>query len=223
MIDNASLCNHTLRLTPCKNGRCTGIDYEQSNRRHPWPWEENSCLVHNSRVHNSGATVQQHHLGSAGQADCSHCSFARQRLWSSGEFSCCLAGLCDKNDTDTVVQDWTAARRLCLNIVARVKSSHAAPFPPDHFVCPITYQLMEDPVLISTSSTGKSFEREATQEHFAQRMQDHTPLTDPWSNQKVQRADLTPNLNLKEAIEDYKLHALHYSIPMRLAGATVQL
>ena len=92
-----------------------------------------------------------------------------------------------------------------MNIVARVKSSHAAPFPPDHFVCPITYQLMEDPVLISTSSTGKSFEREAIQKHFAQRMQDHTLPTDPWTNQEVRRAKLTPNLNLKEAIEVYKV------------------
>ena len=58
---------------------------------------------------------------------------------------------------------------------------------------------MEDPVLISTSSTGKSFEREAIQRHFAQRMRDHTPLTDPWTNQEVQRADLTPNLNLGRA------------------------
>lgn len=110
-----------------------------------------------------------------------------------------------------------------MNIVARVKSSHAAPFPPDHFVCPITYQLMEDPVLISTSSTGKSFEREAILKHFLRRTQEDAPLTDPWTNQEVQRADLTPNLNLKEAIEDYKLHALHYSIPMRLGGAVVQL
>ena len=82
---------------------------------------------------------------------------------------------------------------------------------------------MEDPVLISTSSTGKSFEREAIQKHFAQRMQDHTLPTDPWTNQEVRRAKLTPNLNLKEAIEDYKLHALHYSIPIHLPGAAVQL
>ena len=115
---------------------------------------------------------------------------------------------------DTVVQDCTAARRLCMDIVARVKSSHAAPFPPDHFVCPITYQLMEDPVLISASGTGKSFEREAIQQHFVKRMQDHAPLTDPCGNQEVPRADLTPNINLKEAIEDYRLHALQYSTPM---------
>ena len=82
---------------------------------------------------------------------------------------------------------------------------------------------MEDPVLISTSNTGKSFARMAFQKHFVRRIQDKAQLTDPWTNHEVSRADLTPNMNLKEAIEDYKLHALHYSIPMRMAGAAVQL
>ncbi len=58
---------------------------------------------------------------------------------------------------------------------------------------------------------------------FQQRLRDHNPVTDPWTNQVVSGNDLIPNIDLRAAIEDYKLHALQFSIPVRMIGAAVQL
>lgn len=71
--------------------------------------------------------------------------------------------------------------------------------PPDHFVCPITRDVMADPVLLVTNA-GRSYERRALQEFLAQQ-----PRRDPATNVVHERAlRCVPNRSLKEAIEEWR-------------------
>ncbi|KAJ3434582.1 regulator of chromosome condensation [Anaeramoeba flamelloides] len=67
--------------------------------------------------------------------------------------------------------------------------------PPDHFVCPITFEVMFDPVL---ASDGYSYEREAIEDWFSKK--DTSPMTGANITSKV----LVPNNSLKEQIMSSK-------------------
>ena len=62
----------------------------------------------------------------------------------------------------------------------------------NELVCPITGDLMEDPVV---TSDGHSFEREAIEEWFSQFAQDESPRS-PKTNALILR-ELFPNHNLR--------------------------
>jgi Mg-chelatase subunit ChlD len=65
---------------------------------------------------------------------------------------------------------------------------------PSEFLCPITYEVMTDPV---TLSDGHTYERTAIE----QWLQTHN--TSPLSNSRVSLADLKPNYALRSAIERF--------------------
>lgn len=65
---------------------------------------------------------------------------------------------------------------------------------PSEFLCPITYELMTDPV---TGSDGHTYERTAIE----QWLQTHN--TSPLSNARLTMADLKPNYALRSAIERF--------------------
>ena len=92
------------------------------------------------------------------------------------------------------------------SIIARVRSDEARPYEPDHFICPITLQLMEDPVI---SKYGHSYERSAIERLVDEHGHDVY-------RQQLSRADLFPNRNLHEAIQYYKAHELRFSVPIKL-------
>jgi len=66
---------------------------------------------------------------------------------------------------------------------------------PEHFTCPITFEIMEDPV---STPTGHTYERAAIQEFVIRNGRD------PITNEALLIADLRPNRNLKEAIAAWK-------------------
>jgi Mg-chelatase subunit ChlD len=63
---------------------------------------------------------------------------------------------------------------------------------PSEFLCPITYEMMTDPVILSD---GQTYERQAIE----QWLQTHN--TSPLSNSRASLADLKPNYALRSAIE----------------------
>jgi tetratricopeptide (TPR) repeat protein len=63
------------------------------------------------------------------------------------------------------------------------------------FVCPISLDMMEDPVV---TPSGHSFEREALEEWI------DNGGEDPLTRQPLSRADLRPNIALRDAIEEWK-------------------
>ena len=63
-------------------------------------------------------------------------------------------------------------------------ASVSAPEPPDEFVCPISHELMEDPVL---ASDGHAYERVVIEKWFEKR------LTSPKTGQPLETPALFPN------------------------------
>ncbi|PNH02629.1 Ankyrin repeat domain-containing protein 1, partial [Tetrabaena socialis] len=64
--------------------------------------------------------------------------------------------------------------------------------PPHDFCCPITLCVMRDPVVVKS---GHSFERKAITRHLA------ISCTNPVTNKPLKIKALTPNINLRNAIE----------------------
>jgi len=87
--------------------------------------------------------------------------------------------------------------RVPLHSPAKIKSKPIIKEEiPEHFCCPITLSLMNDPVI---APSGHSYEREAILGHLSK----HT--TDPLTNGPISIADLRPNRGLKDAISAFKL------------------
>lgn len=101
---------------------------------------------------------------------------------------------------------WRAMGTRVHSIIARVRSDEARPYEPDHFICPITLQLMEDPVI---SKYGHSYERSAIEKLV------NTTGRDMY-HQELSRVELFQNRNLHDAIQYYKAHELRFSVPIKL-------
>jgi hypothetical protein len=65
---------------------------------------------------------------------------------------------------------------------------------PDEFLCPISTDIMSDPVI---TSAGQTYERSCIEEW----LESHD--TDPMSHIPISRT-LTPNIAMRQAIERYK-------------------
>jgi TPR repeat protein len=66
---------------------------------------------------------------------------------------------------------------------------------PDAYECPITTELMQDPVVVAD---GRSYERTAIEEWFRK---GHS--TSPMTNEKLPHRTLIPNINLRNLIQDF--------------------
>ena len=66
---------------------------------------------------------------------------------------------------------------------------------PDSFLCKISYELMQDPVV---TPSGISYERRFVLQHLSS-----VGSFDPVNRAPLQPSDLIPNLGLKSAIDDF--------------------
>ena len=114
-------------------------------------------------------------------------------------------------ELDPVFRDneayWKGLANRVQTVIARARSDEAWPYQPDYFVCPITWELMTEPV---TSKYGDTYEREAIMRLIDESGEDiyHRPLT---------HADLCINRNLQKAIEYYREHELRFAAPAKLS------
>ncbi|XP_072967054.1 U-box domain-containing protein 44-like [Typha angustifolia] len=69
------------------------------------------------------------------------------------------------------------------------------------FVCPLTKQIMQDPVTIET---GHTFEREAILKWFRECKDKGRKTTCPLTLKELHRTDLNPSIALKKAIEEWR-------------------
>jgi Ras-related protein Rab-5C len=76
--------------------------------------------------------------------------------------------------------------------------------PPDRLCCPITHELMTDPVIMSD---GHTYEREAISQWLA-----HNP-TSPMTRQPMQMSDARTNLLAKSMIDSYRQENASHSPP----------
>jgi len=78
----------------------------------------------------------------------------------------------------------------------RVKNKGAKKVVPASFFCPISHELMKDPVIVV--ETGQTYERN----QIEQWLQEHS--VDPVTNEKLPKQMLTPNIALRNTIEDFR-------------------
>jgi len=102
-------------------------------------------------------------------------------------------------------QFWKKLLTRCINIIHRCQNGTSYfPSIPNAFLCPISLELMEEPVI---TPSGRSYDKE----NIIEWMTEHQN-TDPMTRMIINEDDLIPNLNLKEAIEDYKRDFATYTI-----------
>jgi hypothetical protein len=72
---------------------------------------------------------------------------------------------------------------------------------PKGFKCPLSHQMMIDPVLFS-NKTGTSYDRHYAERHI---QTSGVEVRDPLTRGPIHDHDLIPNRALRQAIEDYKV------------------
>jgi U-box domain len=88
---------------------------------------------------------------------------------------------------------WRRLFTKCINAIIRVRSGVVNPFA--YFMCPISLEIMEDPVV---TPTGQTYDRQYIYDWL-----DVNP-TDPLSRQPLTKEQLYPVHSLKVAIAHYK-------------------
>jgi len=87
---------------------------------------------------------------------------------------------------------------------------------PASFFCPISHELMKDPVIVV--ETGQTYERS----RIEQWLKDNA--RDPLTNQQLHKRNLTPNIALRDTIEDFKkTHVVRESLTGRIDMSNVVL
>lgn len=95
----------------------------------------------------------------------------------------------------------------CVTIIRRVRFAEATPVCPEHLLCPLTHEMLTDPVV---APSGYTYERWALERALAARAQD--PLTRaPLSIDQV-----VPNRALRDALEHYHTHWMRFAVPYRV-------
>ncbi|XP_023772498.1 U-box domain-containing protein 11 [Lactuca sativa] len=94
---------------------------------------------------------------------------------------------------DSKISSASSPLDICKNIDENKKLD--APAIPDDFLCPISLELMRDPVIVST---GQTYERS-----YIQRWIDCGNTTCPKTQQKLQNTTLTPNYVLRSLITQW--------------------
>lgn len=102
----------------------------------------------------------------------------------------------------------TSLERILDNLVHRTRHFNSdldfeddAHFPPfRNFHCPLTKEVMKDPVVLESS---QNYERIAIQYWFEQCIEDGRDPTCPVSGQVLKSLELTPNIGLAGAIEEW--------------------
>ncbi|CAG8843057.1 14437_t:CDS:1 [Gigaspora margarita] len=100
---------------------------------------------------------------------------------------------------------WDALARRCCRIIERVKNAQAYPFIPSQYMCTITFDWMEDPVI---APSGISYDRKGLERWI------NIHHSDPHTRQPLTMDQVYTNRNLKDAIEHYRNNFLRFSIPL---------
>ena len=87
------------------------------------------------------------------------------------------------------------ARRFLKAIAARKSATMPQEQPPSEYMCPISHELMEDPVF---TASGQTYERDTISQWL------RTKQTDPISNARLPNKKLVANFALRGAIEQWK-------------------
>lgn len=97
---------------------------------------------------------------------------------------------------DYPLSHWMSLNNRCIKIVNRLVNSKAMPVEPYYLICPISLQLMNDPVI---APSGISYERGEIEDWLIANNN-----TEPITKQSLTIEQLYTNINLKQAIDYYR-------------------
>lgn len=156
------------------------------------------------RVQSSSRTMGTLHIENIGNIDhtvTANTSFAQANDLSKDDCTDIMEGLtitssslevCPSNARDENRRDQLGTDQS--NQPEEIKKTNATSIPED-FLCPISLELMRDPVIVAT---GQTYERS-----YIQRWIDSGNLTCPKTQQKLQNLTLTPNYVLRSLISQW--------------------
>jgi hypothetical protein len=98
---------------------------------------------------------------------------------------------------------WRRLMTRCINIIYRARSAQATDFVPDEYMCPISLDWFEDPVVVAS---GHSYSRYYIEEHLK------VSKLDPLTRMDISNKPIYAKLALKSAVEHYRLHYQYYRI-----------
>jgi hypothetical protein len=110
---------------------------------------------------------------------------------------------------------WDRLFRRCLSVAYRVRSAEAADFVPAEYMCPLSLDWFEDPVV---TPDGQSYSRRAIEEYLRKLQRSAESLAGPAGpagpacNGGGSNEPLYDNLALRAAVEHYRLHQLRFRI-----------
>lgn len=98
---------------------------------------------------------------------------------------------------------WIRLNERCIKVITKIQNPDALPYIPNCFMCPLTLDIMWDPVI---TLSGNTYERKAIAD-FVRRYG-----IDPFSKHPLKENELIPNIQLKEAISHYRTISLKYPV-----------
>ena len=90
---------------------------------------------------------------------------------------------------------WKGLFRRCCNIIRRVQDGEADDYVPDAFMCPLSHDWYEDPVV---APSGISYSRLEIEEYLS------TKEEDPVTREPLLAENLVPNRALRDATEFFR-------------------
>lgn len=96
---------------------------------------------------------------------------------------------------------WQRLYSRCLGIVLKFQYPDALPYIPNHFMCPLTLDILRDPVI---APSGYTYERSAILDFIKKY------AIDPVTRTPLTPTQLYPNNNLKDAVSRYIVSALKW-------------
>jgi hypothetical protein len=127
-------------------------------------------------------------------------------------------------DQPDILEDtWRRRVALCMSAAVKIQNPlEAASFAPEHLICPITYELMTDPVV---TSTGHTYERSAIERYIRDRLSAEQPALDHANAPVIPMRTTTidpspsdytaPNFAVRNAIGYFKRHSMRFSILLK--------
>ena len=98
---------------------------------------------------------------------------------------------------------WKRLMTRCINIIYRARSAEATPFVPHEYMCPISLDWFDDPVV---TAAGLSYSRETIERHLEK------SKLDPMTGVDISGRELYANVALRNAVEHYRLHHQRFCI-----------
>ena len=98
---------------------------------------------------------------------------------------------------------WRRLSTRCINVIYRARSAHATDYVPCEYMCPLTLDWYDDPVV---AASGVSYSRHALEDHM------RDSQLDPTTDMDLTGKPIYDNTAMRDATDHYRLHYQRFRI-----------